>query len=216
MAETGIGSKLAPPRFLLFLAVLAAGIGAAFVYHQRITLGFLAAFDLAALVFLASVLPMLMVDDPNRIREQARRNDANRTILLAITFVVTGVVLVAIASESSARHLGWPIKALIIATIIIAWLFSNVIYTFHYAHLAYGDSPGQECRSLSFPKTEAPIYWDFIYFAFTLGMTFQTSDVDIQDQRIRKVTVAHCLAAFFYNIGVLAFTINVLGSSSGG
>ena len=29
---------------------------------------------------------------------------------------------------------------------------------------------------------------------------------------MRKVVTIHCLAAFVFNIGVLAFTINVLGS----
>jgi uncharacterized membrane protein len=43
-------------------------------------------------------------------------------------------------------------------------------------------------------------------------MTFQTSDVTISDERIRRVVTVHCLAAFVFNIGVLAFTINVLGS----
>jgi uncharacterized membrane protein len=36
--------------------------------------------------------------------------------------------------------------------------------------------------------------------------------VQISDQHIRKVVTIHCLAAFAFNIGVLAFTINVLGS----
>ena len=54
----------------------------------------------------------------------------------------------------------------------------------------------------------------FVYFAFTCGMAFATSDVQITSQHIRKVVTVHCLAAFAFNIGVLAFTINVLGSSS--
>jgi len=212
MAKHGIGHKFAPPRFLLFVALLLVGVAAAFVYHQRITLGILGAFDVAAFVFLLTILPILRIDEESKIREQAAKNDANRGVLLAITGVVTSVVLVAIAAESSADNLSWASKALIIATIILAWLFSNIVYALHYAHMAYGDG-GDECRSLDFPKTETPVYSDFVYFAFTLGMTFQTSDVQIQDQGVRRVVVAHSLAAFFFNIGVLAFTINVLGSS---
>lgn len=213
MAKDGIGNKLAPPRFLLFLAILLVGTGAAFFYHQRLSLGVLAAFDVAAFVFLLTILPILRIDEEDKIRQQAAKNDANRGVLLAITGVVTTVVLVAIAAESSADNLGWASKALIIATIILAWLFSNIVYALHYAHMAYGDDGGDECRILDFPKTEAPVYSDFVYFAFTLGMTFQTSDVQIQDGGLRRVVVAHSLAAFFFNIGVLAFTINVLGSS---
>ncbi len=43
-------------------------------------------------------------------------------------------------------------------------------------------------------------------------MTFQTSDTDICNSGIRKTATFHSLAAFVFNIGVLAFTINVLGN----
>ena len=44
-------------------------------------------------------------------------------------------------------------------------------------------------------------------------MTFQTSDVDITTTQMRVVSIFHCLAAFVFNLGVIAFTINILGSS---
>ena len=62
-----------------------------------------------------------------------------------------------------------------------------------------------------FPIATEPDYWDFVYFSFTLGMTFQTSDVDITSRRVRRVVTGHCLAAFVFNLGVLAFTINSIG-----
>ena len=110
--------------------------------------------------------------------------------------------------------------ALIVATLILAWLFSNLVYTFHYAYLFYrsGDGTGRGGKDnggLDFPQRKEPDYWDIGYFAFTLGMTFQTSDVQITDPRIRKVALFHSLAAFLFNLGILAFTINVLGGSGG-
>ena len=42
-------------------------------------------------------------------------------------------------------------------------------------------------------------------------MTFQTSDVEITSRRLRRVSIGQCLAAFVFNLGVLAFSINVLG-----
>jgi uncharacterized membrane protein len=35
--------------------------------------------------------------------------------------------------------------------------------------------------------------------------------VNISDRGIRNVVTAHCLVAFVFNLGILAFTINVLG-----
>ena len=75
---------------------------------------------------------------------------------------------------------------------------------------APGDDSG-DAAGIEFPGTKSPDYWDFAYFSFTLGMTFQTSDVAVTSTAIRKVVLFHCFAAFVFNIGVIAFTINVLG-----
>ena len=207
----GIGKKLAPPRFIAFILILAvASPIAAQLLHRR-TLGFMAAFDIAAVIFLASCLSLLGTREAAEIRDHANANDANRTILLGITGVVMAVLLVSIGAEAMGNNPQPLTKALIILTLALAWLFSNTIYALHYAHLAYGDDC-HECAGLDFPGTPHPIYWDFVYFAFTCGMAFATSDVAISDQRIRRVVTVHCLAAFAFNIGVLAFTINVLGS----
>jgi uncharacterized membrane protein len=212
MAERrGIGNVIAPWRFLLFVVLLIAGslLGAR-ILHAR-TLGFMAGFDVAAVLFLASCLSLLGTRGTAEIRDHANANDANRTFLLGITGVVMAVLLVAIGAEAMGTNPQPFTKGLIIFTLAIAWLFSNTIYALHYAHLAYGDEC-HECVGLEFPGTAEPDYWDFVYFAFTCGMAFATSDVQITGQHMRRVVTIHCLAAFAFNIGVLAFTINVLGS----
>jgi uncharacterized membrane protein len=141
----------------------------------------------------------------------AQLNDANRKFLLIITGIVMAVLLVAVGAETVGRNPQTFAKALIIVTLIIAWLFSNTVYALHYAHMAYV-TPESGCAGFRFPGTPQPVYWDFVYFAFTCGMAFATSDVEVTDQRIRKVVAFHCLAAFAFNIGVLAFTVNLLAS----
>ena len=47
-------------------------------------------------------------------------------------------------------------------------------------------------------------------------MTFQTSDTAVETRQLRRVVTFHSFAAFVFNIGVLAFSITVLGRSSGG
>ena len=212
MAEQrGIGNTVAPWRFLLFVALLIAGtfVGTRFL-HAR-TLGFMAGFDVAAIIFLVTCLSLLSQRGAAEIRDHANANDANRTVLLGITGVVMAVLLVAIGAEAIGTNPQPFTKGLIILTLAVAWLFSNTIYALHYAHLAYGDDCHQ-CSGLDFPGTPEPDYWDFVYFAFTCGMAFATSDVQISGRHMRRVVTIHCLAAFAFNIGVLAFTINVLGS----
>jgi len=109
-------------------------------------------------------------------------------------------------------RIGDGVIALVLATLALAWLFSNTVYAMHYAHIFYlANDHGEDSGGLDFPETPEPRYWDFLYFAFTLGMTFQTSDVAVNSSAIRQTVLFHCLAAFVFNLGVIAFTINVLG-----
>ena len=74
-------------------------------------------------------------------------------------------------------------------------------------------TPTSAVWAWSFREPPHPVYWDFVYFSFTNGMAFATSDVVVTETRMRKTVIIHGFAAFAFNIGVLAFTINVLGSS---
>lgn len=210
-AKFDIGHRVAPLRFLAFvivsLAVFAATVSAA-GWAGAALIG----FDAGAALFLLACLPLLG-HEPDAMRVAAARNDANRAMLLAITTIVCATILVAIGYELGQRATLKPLGiALIIATLLLAWLFSNMVYALHYTHLYYSrTATGGDAGGLDFPSDEEPDYWDFIYFAFTLGMTFQTSDIEISDRAIRRVVILHCFAAFIFNIGVLAFTINILG-----
>ncbi len=206
-----IGNRIAPPKFLLFIAVTAvAGWLALPALGTRF--GIMAAFDAGALVFFASLVPLLHYRAEN-MRKAACDNDGNRLMLLFVTFMVTLAILAAVASELMHRSDPQPwALPLILATLVLSWVFSNTIYTLHYAHIFYtAKRGGGDAGGLQFPETPEPDYGDFVYFAFCLGMTFQTSDVTVTSRRMRRVVTAHCLAAFVFNLGVLAFTINVLG-----
>jgi uncharacterized membrane protein len=210
-----IGNRIAPPHFILFVVLLILGdaVGASLLGLRH---GLMAGFDVAAGVFLISLMPLFLKSDPISMRSQTERNDANRMVLLGITGAVVAVILITVAAElidQKAPH-GGRTKTLIIATLVLAWLFSNIVYALHYAHLYYRrGKDGKDAGGIDFPSTPEPDYSDFIYFSFTLGMTFQTSDSNITSGGMRSVVVFHCFAGFVYNIGVLAFTINVLGGS---
>lgn len=204
-----LGRKIAPVPFVVFGIVLFVA-GAVLAPLLGIARGGMAAFDAAALAYFAAAAPVLRRRATD-IRRTAADNDANRTLLLVLTGTVMLAILVAVYSELGGRSDKLAV-ALALATLVLAWLFSNTVYAFHYAHLFYMDGDdGRAAGGLDFPKQDTPEYWEFIYFSFTLGMTFQTSDVSIETTHMRKVVIGHCLAAFVFNLGVLAFTINVLG-----
>jgi uncharacterized membrane protein len=210
-----LGRRIAPPRFIAFVLILVAGLPILqplLGWRQ----GAMAAFDVAAMIFLVSLWPLLTTPHAKEMRIHAERNDANRAVLLAITGAVMLVVLVAVGSELIEKDAPKPLAiALIIVTLVLSWLFSNIVYALHYAHMFYSQEAGDEgCEDtggLDFPSTKEPNYWDFVYFSLTLGMTFQTSDVEMTTTPVRIVATFHCFAAFIFNLGVLAFTINTLG-----
>lgn len=209
-----IGNRIAPPRFLLFLVLLPMGFLA---YRWGLGStdwkdGAAMAFDFAAACFLASIVPLLRDARTQDIRRHARENDANRLLMLVITSLLTLVVLTAISGELARVNRGDMLSAAkLVVTLLLIWFFANTVYTLHYAHAFYTPGKDGDSGGLDFPGTRTPTYADFAYFAFTLGMTFQTSDVSISAPALRQVALLHSFAAFVFNIGVIAFTINVLG-----
>ena len=205
------GNRIAPPRFLLFFGLLALGVPLAWQWLQP-TLAVLAAFDVAAIVFLGACA-MLLNDKADSMREAARKNDGNRFILVLLSAVLSFVILVAVAGELTAeRQLSRIEAVVVIATLALAWAFANTVYALHYAHLYYsGETDGPDRAGLDFPgKRREPDYWDFLYFSFTLGVALQTSDVCITGPHLRRIVTLHCVAAFVYNLVVLALAVNVI------
>jgi uncharacterized membrane protein len=210
MQRTSSRSPVFPWRYGMFLGLLLSALPLAWLmpWHEAVMAG----FDFAALAFLIAALPLIHAG-PDDMRRNAQVNDANRRLMLLLTGIVSLVVLAAVGAAVS-QHVGpnAAIIALLLATLALAWLFSNLVYAMHYAHIFYlPDHSGDDRQGLEFPGTQEPDYSDFLYFAFTLGMTFQTSDVSVTATPMRRVVTAHCLAAFLFNLGILAFTINVLG-----
>ena len=208
-----LGKHVAPWRFMMFFAFL---IGAGCIAVQRFDLGraTLIAFDVAALAFLLSCLT-LFNDRVEKIREIARDTDANRTILLILAFLLTVVIFAAIIAELGKGYALTKLdKAFVAISLVLVWLFANAVYTLHYCHLFYTSTDGgKDAAGLDFPDTDEPLMSDFVYFAFTLGVAVQTADVAVTSPHIRKIVTAHCVAGFFFNLGVMALTINVLSSS---
>jgi uncharacterized membrane protein len=213
-----LGNRIAPARFIGFLVVL---VGGYLVSHWLIgdsdwRDAAALAFDLAAACFIVSLVPLLKHSTTAIMRIHAEENDANRLMVLVITSLLTLVALIAVSGELERIHQGDLMAAIkLVVTLLLIWLFANSVYSLHYAHAFYSRDAksGGDSAGIDFPGTKTPSYSDFAYFAFTLGMTFQTSDVQITAPAIRQVALLHSFAAFVFNIGVIAFTINVLGGS---
>ena len=101
------------------------------------------------------------------------------------------------------------------ASLLLSWLFMNTMFALHYAHAFYGDNQSRRRRGgLEFPGEKDPDYWDFAYFAIVVGMTFQVSDVQVTDRRMRRMVLVHGMVAFFFNVVIIALSVNVVAGRS--
>jgi len=200
-------------RYRPLLSTAAMISGALFLLFSsklNTTMAILLAFDIGALVFLIAVGFSMTGATPDRMAKLARQQEEGKWAVLFMSLIVSGIILVALYLElHSAKN--QLIGGLLLAgsSILMSWLFLAVMFALHYAHSFYlGANPAQ--GGLLFPGTDAPDYWDFMYFSVVLSMTFQVSDVQIVNQSIRRTALLHSMVAFFFNVIIIAITVNVV------
>jgi uncharacterized membrane protein len=126
------------------------------------------------------------------------------SILAAL--VSLAAIFLQLATGEEGRPNLWS-HALAIVTVVLSWTFIQAIFALHYAHDFYGT--GRRANGLKFPDDDKPDYWDFVYFSFVIGMTFQVSDVQVTNKWIRRSVVAHGVLSFFFTTTVVALTVNM-------
>jgi uncharacterized membrane protein len=205
------------PRLAMAGAVfLVVGLGLWQELHLRPATALLLGFDVGALIYLIALAVLFNhCNTLDQMRSQARAQDTGRWGVLWSSVALTGVVAVALTTElHAARSGGAPALLIAAATIVLSWLFINSMFALHYAHGFYGDF-GKKHEGLAFPDTPHPDYWDFAYFAIVIGMTFQVSDVQITSRYLRRVALMHSVIAFFFNVFIIAISVNIAAGLAG-
>lgn len=148
----------------------------------------------------------------------ANREDPSQALsyllLLAASLAsLIAVAVVLVAANSAHGSSKWLLAGLAAASVALSWFLIHTLFTLRYARLYHrGD------RGISFNQSDPPRYLDFAYLAFTIGMTFQVSDTNIESSTIRAAALRHALLSYLFGAVILATTVNfvVSLSSSGG
>ncbi|HZX71978.1 MAG TPA: DUF1345 domain-containing protein [Rhodanobacter sp.] len=197
---------------LLIFLLVGAGLLA---YGLTLPKALLLGFDLAAVIFLGLMARLFNQAEPTRMRRHAMAIDTGRWGVLLGGVLLCAVVLGALAMELRAAKGGGVLDLLVsVPSVVLSWLSLNVMFAIHYAHGYYGDL-GDEHTGLEFPDTPEPDYWDFAYFSIVIGMTFQVSDVQITSNYLRRVALLHSVIAFFFNVFIIAITVNIVAGQGG-
>ena len=219
-APSGWRAVTSPVRFGV-MAVVGIAVGIAVGLQAAWPFAVLAGWDVAALIFSAWSWLMMASMDSSATAVHATRDEPGRAqtdvlVLLAsvANLISVGYVLV---QASSAKGSDQDLLAgLGVVSVALSWFAVHTLFSLRYARLYYTGRPGGIDFNQQSPE---PRYLDFAYVAFTIGMTFQVSDTDLQTPAIRATALRQSLLAYLFGAVTLAATINLvsgLATSGGG
>jgi uncharacterized membrane protein len=167
------------------------------------------------LYILEGIITMIRIPSKS-IMLRAKEEDLGVWMQFILLVITCSIALIAIIFWNSDNNSHFSKHSTInqiffIASVTLAWLVLHLSFTFRYAHMYYGDENekyAKHARGLDFPGESHPDYFDFAYYSFTIGMTFQVSDVVIKSKGLRRLSLAHSMVAFLFNTILIAITIN--------
>ena len=196
---------------VLIAVALGTLVGVVVAFVGPWQLAVLAGFDawaLAQLVWLAIfVLPLDAAQTKARARsEDDSRASASLAIITAAVISLGGVIVALVKAQQVGHAQEVLLTSVAIATVVLAWVTVHAVYVLRYADLYYNGEPG----GIDFPGDEPPDYRDFAYVGFTVGMTYQVSDTNIQSRDIRRTITRHALISYLFGTTIIGVTINVM------
>jgi uncharacterized membrane protein len=220
MARAATARAFAPhdPRSARLRLAIAIGTGVAttLVLPARVGSAFraVAGWDAAALALGALSWLLILRAVAAETRRLAAAEDPGRRaawviVILASVFSLFANAVVLRDVRTCAAETRDLFIALCVTAVVAAWLLTHTAYTLRYAHLYYRDDDEGE-GGLTFPGDGAPAYVEFAYFAFTIGMCFQVSDVAVTSRQIRRAVLAQSLLSFAYNTAILATAVSLV------
>jgi uncharacterized membrane protein len=167
-------------------------------------------------LYLILAFNLMARSDVHRIRRRAANQDEGSIALLVLIVAAATASMAAIFAELGTTG-GAPRQpaqlVLATSTILLSWAFIHSMFALHYAHEFYGNGRDGIVGGISFPDDNEPDYWDFCYFAFTIGMCAQVSDATISSKTIRRTALSHSVISFVFNAALLALTVNIAASA---
>jgi len=183
----------------------------------------LTAWNAAAWCYIALVVRAMSHASEASIRRRAEQVDEGRFVALTLAILGACAAIAAIIGQlSAARDAAGLEKGLHLAfaalTIITSWAFIHLVFAHHYAHEFYierdseAELKKEDRGGLKFPGGQRPVFLDFVYFSFIIGVACQTADISITSRPMRKLNLIHAILAFFFNTTILALMINIAAS----
>jgi len=169
-----------------------------------------AGWIVTAIIYLVTTWALIARMNAEQTRDHACRpheQDATRSwshaiMLLASLASLAGVGYLLMAESSKGNLVAAAVGILSVAA---SWFAVHTVFTLRYARLYYtGGGNGIDFHQ------DPPTYADFAYLAFTIGMTYQVSDTDLNARNIRATALGQAMLSFLLGAIILAVTINLV------
>ena len=203
--------QLSARRRLMFAVGpgIVAGVIVAFLASWQLSV--LVVWLVMAALFLGAIWTDIPRLDSEETKAHATIEDSSKQMahLVLVSAAVVSLIGVAFALVKADDVHGTE-KAILttaaVLTVVLSWATVHTMFTLRYAHRYYIEPEG----GIDFKNKLAPDYLDFAYVAFTIGMTFQVSDTDVQSPSIRRTVLGHAMLSYLFGTVIVAVTINVL------
>jgi uncharacterized membrane protein len=179
----------------------------------RLVTRLLMSWDLTAAIYVCFAFIMIARSTVETCHRRAALYDESDWVIIAIVVGSAAASFGAIFSElaliKSAHQTPWISVAVTAATVVLSWTFTHIVFALHYANIYYRPKDQGPPGGLEFAGKRPPDYRDFVYYAFVIGCTAQTADVNTLSTDMRRVTLIQGIVAFVFNTALLALSINV-------
>jgi uncharacterized membrane protein len=189
------------------------GVAVFYLTHAYpVPLRFIAAGNAFFAVYLFLVGILVFRFTPDDLRRRAMEEDEGIFLVIVIMLAIIALCCVGIITMLNQGHNkpSGVTLALILLCAPLGWATLHVSAAFHYANLFYAPRPADARPPLMFPGGGEPGPWDFLYYAFVVGMTAQVSDVQVFDTKMRRATLGHGVVSFFFNTVLIAMAVNAV------
>ena len=154
-------------------------------------------WDVLAFLYLAVGAVVVRRPEPEVTRPRGTRFN--------IAFTVAASVIGMTAAGQAILHgqtLGSAGDAFGVVSMVLSWLLLHAGFgRLYHRHHADG---------VQFPAQSHPGRVDFLYFAYTIAVSFAVSDVSVKRTNTRWLVTVHSVISFFYNAAVIALAIGTI------
>jgi uncharacterized membrane protein len=192
------------------LGIVAGVVVSFFTFWQAATL---IGWDVGALLFISWIWWRVGGLDAEATKAHAKREDPSirLTELIVLSSGVALLAAVGLALIRAGMATG-AMKAYLIGlgvlSVALSWGLVHTVFSLRYARSYYSQPVG----GIDFNEDDPPTYLDFAYLAMTIGMTFQVSDTNLTNKRIRRIALSHAMLSYLFGAVIVALVINVVSS----